>query len=161
MAKILTKQQLKRRVRDLKRLRRRIVTTNGSFDILHDGHVFMLERAKKLGDVLIVGVNSDSSIKKYKGKDRPIIPQASRVKLLASLRCIDYLYVFSETNPTRFLETVRPNIHVNSSEYGKNCVEAPTVRKYGGKLVLIKKQKRLLSTTDIINRILKIYRSRI
>lgn len=153
MHKILNKSKLQTVVRSLHRSGQRIVTTNGSFDILHAGHVHLLEKARKLGNVLIVGLNSDSSVRRYKGKTRPIIPQRYRALLLSALTVVDYVYVFNELNPINFLEIVKPAIHVNSAEYGRNCIEAPTVKKNGGKLVLVKKVKRMLSTTEIIARV--------
>jgi D-glycero-beta-D-manno-heptose 1-phosphate adenylyltransferase len=153
MSKVLTKATLQTIIQSLHRSGKRIVTTNGSFDILHAGHVYLLEKSRKFGDVLIVGLNSDSSIRRYKGKTRPIIPQRYRALLLSALTVVDYVYVFNELNPIKFLEIVKPAVHVNSAEYGRNCIEAPTVRKYGGKLVLVKKVKNMLSTTEIIARI--------
>ncbi len=151
--KILSKSQLKRKVIWLKRQQGTIVTTNGSFDILHAGHIFLLQKAKEFGDVLIVGLNSDKSVKKNKGKKRPIISQNNRAILLSAIEFVDYIYIFNEKIPNKFINLVKPNIHVNSAEYGKNCIEAPVVKKNNGKLVLLNKKKELLSTTQIIKKI--------
>src|SRR5204862_2624113 len=106
---------------------KRIVTLNGSFDLLHVGHLHILREAKRQGDVLIVGLNSDASVRGYKGPARPIIPRAERARMLLALRAVDYVHIFDEAVPMPFLEQVKPNVHVNGSEYGKDCIEAPTV----------------------------------
>lgn len=155
--KLLNKRELIKTVASLRRQGKTIVTTNGSFDILHAGHLYLLEKAKRLGDVLIVGLNSDFSIKKYKSKDRPIIAQKFRAALLCAIEYVDYIYIFNETNPIKFLEIVRPDVHVNSAEYGKDCIEAPIVKKNGGELVMIRRNKDLLSTTVIIKKIIDVY----
>lgn len=158
--KIINKSQLKKVVNRLKKQNKKIVTTNGSFDILHAGHVYLLNYAKKFGNILIVGLNSDKSIKIYKSKDRPIISQKFRAKLLSSMMQIDYIYVFDEINPIEFLKIVKPDYHINSSEYGKNCIERSIVEENGGKLILLPKVKKLLSTTYIITKILKVYKNK-
>ncbi len=155
--KIVSKNVLRALSRQLHRQGKRIVTTNGSFDILHAGHLHLLYRARNLGDILIVGLNSDASIQKYKSKDRPIIKQRFRAQLLAALSVVDYVYIFPEVNPIQFLSIVQPHIHVNSAQYGKRCIEAPTVKRYGGRLVLVAVQKSLLSTSSIIQKILRVY----
>ena len=131
----------------------KIVTTNGAFDIMHSGHAKSLEMAKSYGDLLIVGLNSDSSIKKYKSIDRPIIPQSERAIMLASLESVDYVVIFDETDPIKFLEMVKPDFHVKSKS-GYKGIEGPTVEKYG-KVVLIGDIEGI-STTEIINKILEI-----
>jgi D-beta-D-heptose 7-phosphate kinase/D-beta-D-heptose 1-phosphate adenosyltransferase len=131
---------------------KRIVTINGSFDLLHAGHLFILEEARRQGDVLIVGLNSDASVKRYKSADRPLIPEAERAQMLLGLRCVDYVHVFDEDVPMPFLEEVRPDVHVNGSEYGADCVEAPTVRKHGGLIHIVEKIPGL-STSQIIAKI--------
>ena len=159
MGKIKSRNELLKIVKDLKKQCKKIVTINGSFDILHSGHLYILEEAKKQGDVLIVGVNSDNSVKKWKKligyKDwskRPFIPEKYRVKLLAGFECVDYITIFNETNCIKFVESIKPNVHVNGSEYGKNCIEAPTVKKYGGRIYIVDKIEGL-STSDIIKKI--------
>jgi D-glycero-beta-D-manno-heptose 1-phosphate adenylyltransferase len=156
-SKIINKKALQKVVNKLKREGKIIVTTNGSFDILHAGHAYLLQRAKQYGDVLIVGLNSDSSIRRYKGRGRPIIPQKYRAQLLSALNTVDYIYIFNELNPIHFLTIVKPNIHVNSAEYGKNCIEAPTVKKFGGKLILISRRGDVLQSTKIIQKIIKVH----
>lgn len=130
---------------------KRVVTANGSFDVIHAGHVHILEEARRQGDVLIVGLNSDESIRGYKGPSRPIYPQEQRARLLLSLRMVDYVHVFDEAVPMPFLEQVRPDVHVNGAEYGSDCVEAETVAKHGGRLHLVDRIPDL-STSSVIER---------
>ena len=136
----------------LKAQGKQVVTLNGSFDMLHAGHLFILEEARKQGDALIVGLNSDASIRQYKGPDRPIIPQADRARMLLALRVVDYVHLFDETVPMPFLEEVKPHVHVNGSEYGADCVEAPAVKRHGGRIHIVEKIPGL-STSQILARI--------
>ncbi len=131
---------------------KRIVTCNGSFDLFHFGHLTFLAEAKEQGDVLIVGLNSDSSIKKYKSEDRPIISEEARSQILAALEIVDYVHVFDETTPIAFLEVVKPDVHVNGEEYSEECIEAEAVKKNGGKIYLVKR-KAGFSTTELIAKI--------
>lgn len=128
----------------------KIATTNGAFDILHIGHVKSLEKAKSFGDLLIVGLNSDSSIKGYKSPLRPIIPQKERAEMLASLEVVDYVVIFDELTPINFLSKVKPNIHVKSKS-GFKGIETEIVEKNGGKIILVEDIP-CISTTEIINR---------
>lgn len=150
--KIKSREDIKKIAIELHKKGKKIVTTNGSFDLMHYGHVYMLEKAKELGDVLIVGLNSDKSVKEYKSPDRPIIPEKFRAAMLAAIQCVDYVTLFDEIVPMTFVESIKPNVHVNSTEYGWDCVERPTVEKYGGKLVLIEKIEGL-STSAIMKKI--------
>src|SRR5205823_11591 len=111
---------------------KRIVTVNGSFDILHNGHLYILNEARQRGDVLIVGLNSDRSVRSYKGSDRPIVTERRRAEMLLALRMVDYVHIFDESDPIAFLAEVNPDVHVNGSEYGKQCIESETVRRGGG-----------------------------
>ncbi len=129
-----------------------IVTTNGSYDILHAGHVASLEEAKEQGDILIVGVNSDASVKQYKSADRPIVGERERARLLAGLACVDAVFLFDEVNPIAFLKKIQPDVHTNGADYGEDCVEADTVVSFGGRVHLLAKQDGL-STTAIIKKI--------
>jgi D-glycero-beta-D-manno-heptose 1-phosphate adenylyltransferase len=131
-----------------------IVSTNGSFDLLHLGHVTMLREAKSLGDVLIVGLNSDQSVRRYKGRHRPICPQAHRAAMLAALECTDYITIFDDLTPLKLLHLIQPDIHVNSPEHGKDCIEREVVEHYGGRIHLARLIEGL-STTQLIGRILQ------
>jgi D-beta-D-heptose 7-phosphate kinase/D-beta-D-heptose 1-phosphate adenosyltransferase len=116
---------------------KRIVTTNGSFDLLHSGHLHILNEARRRGDVLIVGLNSDASVKRYKGSSRPIVPESRRAEMLLALRMVDYVHIFDEPDPIAFLKEVNPEVHVNGSEYGENCIESETVRRGGGRIHVV------------------------
>lgn len=135
---------------------KKIVTTNGAFDILHAGHARYLKCAKKLGDVLIIGVNSDESVKSYKDKRRPIVPLEERMELLASLECVDYVFPFSEKDPRAWLEKIRPGIHVKGGDYKRPLLEEDVVRKNGGQVKIIPFIKGK-STTNIIEKIKSLY----
>ena len=113
------------------------MTVNGSFDLLHAGHLHILREASRQGDTLLVGLNSDASIRSYKGSDRPLIPQAQRAEMLLALRFVDYVHIFDESEPMPFLEEVRPDVHVNGAEYGEDCIEAAVVKRYGGRIHLV------------------------
>lgn len=157
MGTIVSQQKLAALVADLKKQGKRIVTTNGAFDILHVGHAKALQAAKALGDVLIVGLNSDSSVKQYKSDKRPVIGESDRAEMLAALACVDYVTVFTETDPRNFLELVKPNVHTKSGDYdAEKMVETPTVRKNGGE-VRIMPFVAGKSTTSIIERIREVY----
>jgi len=156
--KIKTRDEIEKIISDLKKKGKVIVTTNGSFDILHSGHVASLEIAKSKGDILIVGLNSDKSIKKYKSKDRPIVPQEHRARMLAGLESVDFVVVFDETDPRALLEAIKPHFHVKAKS-GYTGVEQETVEKHGGKVILIKHIGDH-STTNMINKILEVYGSK-
>ncbi len=132
-----------------------VVATNGCFDILHIGHVRSLQKAKTLGNILVVGINSDDSVKKLKGKDRPINNEEVRTEILAALSCVDMVSVFNEFTAEQFLETVKPNIYVKGGEYDlDNLPEAKIVQKYGGKTITIPMIPES-STTQLIDKIKK------
>lgn len=142
---------------ELRKKGKKVVTTNGSFDIMHAGHVYFLRLAKKQGDVLIVGLNSDKSIHEYKSKDRPIIPEKHRAEMMAAMEMVDYVFLFDETIPNAYLEKLKPDVHANAASYGKDCVEAELVKRNGGRLFLVPDDKNGLSTTEIIKKIIKVY----
>lgn len=157
MGKLKTREEIAKIVEELRKEGKSIVTVNGSFDILHIGHIRMLEEAKQQGDLLIVGLNSDSSVKQYKSKDRPINPEGARAGMLEALECVDYITIFDETDPRALLEAIKPDVHVNGPEWGgQDCIEAETVRKHGGRIHVSKKVKGF-STTAMIEKILKVY----
>lgn len=151
-APVVPLRTLPRLTRRLRQQGKTVVTLNGSFDLIHAGHLAILEAAAQQGDVLIVGVNSDASVRRYKSPDRPIIPLRYRLTLLSQLRMIDYLTVFSETTPLRFLRLVRPDVHVNGAEYGRKCVEAPFLKTIGAKLILVRRRPKF-ATSVIIRKI--------
>jgi len=134
---------------------RRVVFTNGCFDLLHAGHVKLLERARRLGDVLIVGINSDRSVRGLKGSGRPIVPQADRALLLAALASVDYVTVFNDATPARVIARLRPHVLVKGADWGAGeIVGRELVQRHGGRIVRI----RLFagrSTSDLVARIRK------
>jgi rfaE bifunctional protein nucleotidyltransferase chain/domain len=135
-----------------------IVWTNGCFDLLHVGHIRSLVAARSLGDILVVGVNSDSSVRRLKGKDRPVIPGLERVEMLAALECIDYVITFSELTPERALFRLKPDVHCKGIDYapphGKPIPEAPLVESYGGRIEFLP-MFAPRSTTSLISSIRK------
>ena len=142
----------------LKSHNKKIVTTNGVFDILHLGHVNYLEEAKKLGDVLIVGINSDASVRQIKGPKRPINSEECRAGILAGLASVDYVFIFDDSNPSSWIEKIKPNIHAKASDYRmEQIMEKETVEKNNGKVVLINAEKQY-STTKLIEKILEVYK---
>lgn len=116
----------------------KIVFTNGCFDLLHRGHVEYLSRAKSLGDILVVGLNSDSSVQKLKGPSRPLQNQSDRAYILAGLRSVDFVTVFFEETPVRTISLIRPDIHAKGGDYKADQLpEAETVKSYGGSIEII------------------------
>jgi len=139
------------------RKERKIVTTNGAFDILHAGHVDSLTRAKKLGDILIVLINTDSSVRQNKGDKRPINNEKIRAEVVASLECVDYVTFFSEKDPRNALSKIKPDIHAKGKDRNMNqIIEKKVVEENGGKVVLLP-YKKGYSTTEIIKKIIDAY----
>lgn len=151
--KILSLPALLRRVRRLQSHGRHVVFTNGCFDLVHAGHVKVLERARRYGDALVVGINSDRSVRALKGPGRPILNQQDRALLLAALACVDYVTIFSEQTPQRVIERLRPNLLVKGADWGAGkIVGRDTVERYGGRVVRVPLLKGA-STSRIIERI--------
>lgn len=156
--KITTLRQLIPIVKKLKKRNKKIVTTNGIFDILHLGHVKYLEEAKKLGDVLIVGVNTDKSVKQNKGDKRPINDEKSRIGVLAGLESVNYAFLFNEKDPRQWISLIKPNIHVKAGDYKlSQIIEKDIVEKNNGRIVIANMEKGY-STTSMINKIIKIFK---
>lgn len=135
--KIIPRSDIGELARNLKSQNKRIVTLNGTFDILHPGHAEILSRGRKQDDVLLVGINSDRSVRANKGPQRPINNEYTRAAILSQRSDVDYVFVFDEDNPISFLEEIQPDVHVNGSEYGENCIEAETVIKFGGRMHIV------------------------
>lgn len=154
-AKIISITSLKRKIKRLKQDGKRIVFTNGCFDILHYGHIKYLQDAKAKGDYLVVAVNSDSSIKKIKVKNRPVVGQADRLKVVAALGCVDFVVLFKEDNPLKIIKALKPDILVKGSDWSKKrIVGASFVESYGGKVETINLVKGR-STSAIIEKIVR------
>ena len=153
MGTVLTRDALGEHIDGLRKQGKCIVSTNGCFDILHVGHVRILKQSKELGDALVVGINSDASVKKLKGEDRPINNQDDRAELLSSLECVDIVSIFDEGTPVEFLKVVKPNIHVKGADYKpQDLEETPVVESFGGevKILPLVPQK---STTSLVEKI--------
>jgi len=134
-----------------------VVLTNGHFDILHVGHVDCLQRAKALGDVLIVGLNSDASTRLLKGEKRPIVPQEERAQLLAALQCVDYMIIFEERTAERLLTALKPEVYVKGGDWAiEDLPEAKVIAECGVRVEILP-QMPGRSTTDIIETILTRY----
>ena len=116
-SKLLTLAQAARWAASARRKGKRIVATNGCFDLLHFGHVSYLQRAKKLGDYLVIGLNGDASVRQLKGLHRPLVPQKQRAAVLAALGCVDAVVIFPQMRAHRFLASVRPDIYVKGGDY--------------------------------------------
>lgn len=151
---------LRRLTEDLKTARKKgkkVVFTNGCFDIIHAGHVRYLKKARSLGDILVVGLNSDSSVKAIKGESRPIVPQNERAEVLSALSSVDRVVIFNETTPEKLIKAIRPDILAKGADWAaKDIVGADIVRKNGGKVSRITLAKGR-STTNIIKKILTLH----
>mgnify|MGYP001563642486 CR=1 FL=1 len=126
---------------------KRIVFTNGCFDLLHYGHLELLKKAKAKGDILIVGLNSDTSVRRLKGPGRPIQREKERAEILSSLRMVDYVVFFNESTPLRLIKTIKPDILVKGSDYkNKKVVGREIVKKGRGEVYLFPVKKGYSST---------------
>ncbi len=135
-------------------LGRRVVFGNGCFDLLHVGHVRYLEGARALGDLLVVGINSDASVRILKGEGRPLQSQDDRVEIVASLECVDYVVLFEDLTVVDLLAALRPDVHAKGTDYTCETVpERDTVRSYGGRVAIVGDPK-LHSSKDLIGTIL-------
>ena len=155
-SKILSLEAMKAERARLKKAGRRLVFTNGSFDLIHAGHVSYLAFARGQGDALVVGLNSDASVKRYKGEQRPLVPQDDRARVLAALECVDYVVIFDEDEPARLVAEIVPDVLVKGEDWAHYVSGREVVEKNGGKVVLAPLVKGR-STTDIIRRVLEAY----
>jgi glycerol-3-phosphate cytidylyltransferase len=124
-------------VAGLRRQGKTLVTTNGCFDIIHAGHVQYLTEASRQGDILAVGINCDDVVRRLKGKGRPLQNERDRLQIIASLRMVDYAFIFREDDPRTFIEILRPDVHVKGGDYSENIIEKPVVEKCGGKIMIV------------------------
>jgi D-beta-D-heptose 7-phosphate kinase/D-beta-D-heptose 1-phosphate adenosyltransferase len=153
--KIVSRAALTRVSRRMAGEGRRLVLTNGCFDLLHAGHVRLLERARRLGDALVVAVNGDASVRRLKGPGRPIVGEKERMEILAALESVDYVVRFGEETPDRLIKAVRPRILVKGGDWGRSrIVGRETVESDGGRVRVLPLSKGV-STTRIVDRILK------
>jgi rfaE bifunctional protein nucleotidyltransferase chain/domain len=136
--KVLDREIAAQQVQSWRQAGQTVVFTNGCFDILHVGHIKTLSRAKAEGDRLVVGLNSDTSVARLKGPDRPINPEMDRAVMLAALECVDAVTIFQEDTPVEVLGVLRPDVHVKGGDYKvEDLPEAATVQQHGGRIVLI------------------------
>jgi len=137
-ARILERNRLIARVAIARKGGARVVFANGCFDLLHVGHVRYLEAAKGLGDLLVVGVNSDEQVRRLKGEGRPFVPERERAEVIASLRAVDYVTVFHEPTVTELLLALRPDIHAKGTDYTEESVpERDVIRSFGGRVQIV------------------------
>ena len=152
-SKIRSLEQLKKEIDRIKSEGKKVVFTNGCFDILHPGHTRYLHAAKAFGDYLVVAVNSDQSVRAIKGEGRPILPQDARTELLAALSCVDGVVIFDEENPLRVIQYLVPHILVKGGDWKEDeIIGADVVRKAGGEVMRIPYVSGF-STTDLIKKI--------
>lgn len=153
--KILNFSEVKKLAFNLKSKNKRIVFTNGCFDLIHAGHIEYLQKAKKLGDALIVGINSDFSVRKIKGDKRPITGQNDRAAIIAALEAVDYVLIFNEATPLKLIKALRPDVLVKGADWDlKNIVGGDFIKSYGGKVRAVSLVKGR-STSNIIRKIVK------
>ncbi|MGC8554756.1 MAG: D-glycero-beta-D-manno-heptose 1-phosphate adenylyltransferase [Candidatus Acidulodesulfobacterium sp.] len=150
---IITKKDIKAKFSKLKAESKKIIFTNGCFDIIHAGHISYLNEAKALGDILVVGLNSDESVRRLKGKDRPIVNENDRAYVLANLKSVDFVVLFDEDTPYELIKEIKPDVLVKGADYeGKSIAGSDIVEAAGGKTVLINFVKGK-STSEIIKKI--------
>ncbi len=155
MNRILERKQAAELINDLKNQGKKVVFTNGCFDILHVGHLRYLEQAKEQGDILVIGVNSDESVKRLKGPTRPINSELDRAEMLAGLKAVDYTVIFTEDTPVELIDELKPSIHVKGGDYKKEDLpETEVVERNGGevRILMLVDGK---STTNVVNKILE------
>jgi rfaE bifunctional protein nucleotidyltransferase chain/domain len=152
MGAVKTREELAKAVAELRASGKKVVTTNGCFDLLHVGHVRYLKAARALGDVLVVGLNTDASVRKLKGDKRPIQNENDRAEILSSLACVDFVCLFDEDTPVEFLKVLKPDVHAKGGDYRpSDLAETPVVEAMGGRLEIIDLVPGR-STTNIVTR---------
>jgi len=153
MGDVLLRSVLLERVADARRAGRTIAFANGCFDLLHVGHVRYLESAAREGDILVVAINDDESVRALKGRGRPILPAHDRAELVAALRCVDYVVIFPEPTVGPLLNRLKPDVHCKGTDYTSDSVpERDIVRGYGGRIAIVGDPKDH-STRDLLARI--------
>jgi rfaE bifunctional protein nucleotidyltransferase chain/domain len=152
-AKVLSREELLAEADRRRRAGNRIVFANGAFDLLHVGHVRYLEAARREGDWLVVGVNSDASVARSKGPSRPVLPEDERAEIVAALGAVDAVVVFDEDSPASLIDALRPDIHAKGTDYTAERVpEREVVAGYGGRTAIVGDPKDH-ATTDVIAKI--------
>lgn len=152
---MLSREELLGRARREQAAGRRLVFANGAFDLIHAGHIRYLQGARKEGDWLAVGVNSDASVRRGKGAGRPVVPEAERAEIVAALGCVDAVTIFEEDSPADLLAALQPHVHAKGTDYTASSVpERDVVAAYGGRTVIVGDPKGH-ATTELIERIRK------
>lgn len=155
--KIKQLKELQEIIARLKAKGKKVVFTNGCFDLLHYGHVQYLEEAKRKGDILVVALNSDASVRRIKGKKRPLVSQKDRLKVVAALESVDYVVVFEEDTPLKAIKLLKPDILIKGADWQKsNIVGGDFVTSYGGRVATVKLSAGR-STTKLIKKIAKLF----
>lgn len=154
--KIKSQKQTLQIIEKLKKQGKKIVAYNGSFDILHVGHIRALKEAKNQGDFLVVLLNSDESIRSYKGPKKPIVLQKERAEILSALECVDYITIFDEITPKEILKKIKPDVYCHGLDWGKDFVEREIIKENKGKIYFLKSHAGF-STSQLIKKILEVY----
>jgi D-glycero-beta-D-manno-heptose 1-phosphate adenylyltransferase len=156
-AKVVPLEQIQQRVQELRAGGKKVVATNGCFDLLHVGHIRYLKTARKLGDVLVIGINGDQSVRELKGVGRPLNSEADRAEVVAALASVDLVTVFPEVRATRFLESVAPDVYVKGGDYNEDTLnpeERAVLKKIGAKIEIVPFEEGY-STSDLLARMSK------
>jgi D-beta-D-heptose 7-phosphate kinase/D-beta-D-heptose 1-phosphate adenosyltransferase len=157
MNKILERTALKDKLEELRKKGKKIAFTNGCFDILHVGHVRYLREAKKTADVLVLALNSDSSVRSLKGEKRPLMNEKERAEILAALECIDFVTIFQELTPLELINYLKPDILIKGGDWPEEkVVGREEIKKWGGRVAIIPEVEGK-STTNIVEKIKKLY----
>lgn len=153
-SRILERNRLIARVAIARRNGAQVVLASGCFDLLHVGHVRYLEAARRLGDLLVVGVNGDRTVRRLKGEGRPFLPERERAEMVAALRAVDYVTVFHEPTVTELLLAIRPEVHAKGTDYTEESVpEGDVVRSYGGRVQIVGDPKEH-SSTEMLRKVI-------
>jgi D-beta-D-heptose 7-phosphate kinase/D-beta-D-heptose 1-phosphate adenosyltransferase len=155
-SRILTRDQMRDEVARLHSAGKKVVFTNGAFDILHLGHLTYMTFAREQGDCLVVGLNSDASVRRYKGEKRPIVPQEERATLLAGLKCVDYVVIFDEDEPRDLIAHILPDVLIKGEDWAHYVSGRDVVEAHGGKVILAKMVEGR-STTNIVKKVIEAY----
>ncbi len=157
MDKILDRTILKKKLDALRKEGKKIAFTNGCFDLLHVGHVRYLKEARKTADVLVLALNSDSSVQTIKGPKRPLVPEQERAEILSALECIDFITIFSESTPLELIGLLKPDVLIKGGDWAEEQVVGRNeIRQWGGRVEIIPEVAGK-STTNIVDRVLSVY----
>jgi rfaE bifunctional protein nucleotidyltransferase chain/domain len=157
MNKILERNTLKDTLEELRKKGKKIAFTNGCFDILHVGHVRYLREAKKTADILVLALNSDSSVRSLKGKERPLVPEKERAEIIAALEFIDFVTIFNELTPLELINYLKPDILIKGGDWAEeDVIGREEIKKWGGRVAIIPEVEGK-STTNIVEKVKKLY----